>query len=643
MLKNLLKSFQTAGPAPAAPAASVDEAQTRAQALIAEGNAAEEAGHLSQARGLYERAVTIAPGLPAAHLNLGIVLEAMGEAPAARERYQQVLALDAGHPFGAYNLGKLEFLQGRLAEAETLLRRAIERKRDFGQAWVLLSNVQDATGDAQAALASIGEALRCQPESGGAHFNRAGILRRMGRTAEAEEAAARAVALEPQNPEFLALHSVLLVPLGFAQEGLEEMRRAIALAPHRFDLRSKELFLLNILEGMGAQEVFERHRALGRQLEAVVRPRTPAPREAGKPRLRLGFVSGELRTHPVSLFLLPVLERIDRERFEIYCYASNSQKDRMTERVQALCDTFVDAAGWMDDRLEQRIEDDAIDLLVDLDGHTSQVRLPVFAARPAPVQLTWIGYLNTTGLTRMDYRLTDARCDPMERSQAFHTERLLLLPHSQWCYRPLLEVPPAPAAPCERNGYVTFGSLNNVVKLTSQMARRWGGLLASVPQARLVVADVSSDKKRAALLAAIVQGGGDAGRVRFAPRTDLEGYFRLMDDIDIALDSYPYGGGTTTFDALWMGVPVVAARGDLPASRSAASVLEALDLGEWIAPHVDGFAACATERAADLQAIACLRRTLRERLRASPLMDEAGFVAAFEAALEQAWRERMAG
>lgn len=637
MFKNLLKTLSgaTAPTTSPAPAATQDEAR----ALIARGNAAEDAGRLEEALGLYRQALDLAPQLPAAHLNLGIALEAMGQPAAARASYERALALQAGHPYAAYNLAKLDYQEGRLAEAATLLRQALQHKPDFVQAWILQSNLRDAQGDSAGALAAIDEALRLQPQFAGALFNRAGILRKLGRADEAEEAARAAAALAP-DAEHLALHAALLVPQGFADEGLAQMRRAIALAPHRFDLRSKELYLLNLVEGSSGAEVFERHRALGRELESVVRSRGVRAADPGKPRLRLGFVSGELRTHPVALFLLPLLERIDRGRFEVFCYASNVQKDGMTRLLAAASDRFVDASQWKDDRLEQQIADDGIDLLVDLDGHTSQVRLPVFAARPAPAQLTWVGYLNTTGLTRMDYRLTDARCDPPATSAALHTERLLLLPHSQWCYRPLLDVPEAAAAPCERNGFVTFGSLNNVVKLTPQMARRWGRLLQALPTARLVVADVSSARKREALLAAIVEGGGEAQRVRFAPRTDLEGYFRLMDDIDIALDSFPYGGGTTTFDALWMGVPVVTASGELPASRSASSVLAALGLDDWIAPGIEGFEACALARAADLAELARLRRTLRGRLRASPLMDEAGFVAAFQALLEQAWREQ---
>lgn len=638
MFKYLLKPFQRAEGEPQLDAPRTAEAE----ALVKAGNTAEDAGRLEEAHRLYQQAVALAPQLPSAHLNLGIAQEALGHAEAARASYQKVLALEPGHAFGAYNLGKLEYVGGRLRGAETLLRQALATKADFHDAWVLLSNVLDSLGDLPGAAQAIEQALRLKPDYAGALFNHAGILRRLERIDEAEPSAARAAALEPENAEYLASHSTLLAMQGLCAEALVPLRRAMELAPQRFDLRAKELFLLNHVEGVSAQDIFQRHLELGRQLEQVVTERTHARPDAAKARLRVGFVSGELHSHPVALFLLPVLENLDRRRFEVACYHGGTRSDHVTERLRALSDRWVDARGWKDNQLDEVIAADAVDVLVDLDGYTSQVRLAMFAARPAPVQLTWVGYLNTTGLTRMDYRLTDARCDPPAVAQPLHTEKLLLLPHSQWCYRPFIEVAPEPAAPCERNGYITFGSLNNVSKLTDAMARRWGRILLALPTARLLVVGVGSERKRQSVLAALGESAGVLDRVRFAARTDLEGYYRLMGEIDIALDTFPYGGGTTTFDALWMGVPVLTATGETSSSRSAASLLAALGMEEWIAAYADAVVPLAVERAADTAAIAHLRRTLRDRLRRSPLMDEPGFAAAFAAALEQAWRERAA-
>ena len=641
MFKNLLKNFQKGAGEPDVPAGASGAARPAAQALVAAGNAAEDAGRLQEAHGLYLQAVARDPRLPAAHLNLGIAQEALGDDPGARASYERALALEDGHPFAAYNLGKLDFRQGRLAAGEALLRQALARKPDFFEARVLLSNLLDARGDTAGAAEAIAEAVRLRPDHAGPLFNQAGLLRRLGRVDDAQAAVAQALVLEPDNVDCLVLQTVLLLAQGFAAEALEPLRRAAALARHRFDLRSKELFVLNLLEGVAAQDLWQRHRALGAEIEAVVPARPLAPRPAGKPRLRLGYVSGDFRGHPVAMFLLPLLEGRDRARYEVFCYSSTLQPDPFTRRLQQLSDHWLDATQLTDAQLTDRVAADGIDILLDLGGHSGELRLGVFVGKPAPVQASWVGYLNTTGLTRMDYRVTDARCDPPAVSQAMHTERLLLLPHSQWCYRPFVDVAPAPSAPCERNGHVTFGSFNNAMKITREMALRWGRILQAVPTARLLVADVSSARKRQWLLAAIASAGGDAARVAFAPRTDLEAYYRAMHSVDIALDSYPYGGGTTTFDALWMGVPVVTAPGPTPPSRSAASILAALGLDEWIAPDIDGYEALAVARAADVKAIAQLRRTLRGRMRSSPLTDAPAFVAAFESLLERAWRERM--
>jgi predicted O-linked N-acetylglucosamine transferase (SPINDLY family) len=254
------------------------------------------------------------------------------------------------------------------------------------------------------------------------------------------------------------------------------------------------------------------------------------------------------------------------------------------------------------------------------------------------VQASWAGYLNSTGVKAIDYRLSDARCDPLERSQPLHCERLLLLPDSQWCYRPWSESTLQPEPPFERNGHITFGSFNSSAKLTQPMLVRWAALLNRVPGARLRIGDVPSDRERAAIAGVVSAAGIDAGRFEFLPRVGTRQYYDLVSSVDIALDAYPYGGGTTTFDALWMGVPVVTAVGELPVSRSAASVLSALDMDAWIASSITDFVDVAAARAADREEIARQRRTLRARLEASPLTDHARFAGSMEAAFRQMWR-----
>ena len=640
MFKKLLDRFSSASaPEAVVPAVVVGDVPLADQ-LISEGNVREDAGDLPGAELLYRRAVAAAPGHPRAWLNLGIVLAAQADEDGAARAYDTVLAIDPQHANGNYNYARLAYLRGDHPRAEALARTALRAKPDFAQALVVLSNALEAQGVLAESADALESAARLRPDDAGVWFNLADLMLRMERSERAEAAARRLLELDPQHPAGLGMLARLLRQHEFPQQVLEPLRGAIRNDPEDLVYQSQELMLLNYLEDLPAAEVHARHLAFGERLEA----RTPARFESFKGsrdperRLRVGYVSGDLRTHPVALFLLPVLEHLDRGAVEVFCYSTGHVSDGFTERLSGHSEHWIDARGMSDESLADAIHADAIDILVDLSGHTSAPRLGVFSQRPAPVQASWLGYLNSTGLKCIDYRLSDARCDPIERSQPLHSERLLLLPDSQWCYRPWSESTLQPAPPFERNGYITFGSFNSSAKLTEAMLMRWAALLNRLPDARLRIGDIPSDRKRAAVGRVLTAAGVDSGRFEFLPRVSTSQYSDLVSSVDIALDAFPYGGGTTTFDALWMGVPVVAAVGDLPVSRSAASVLSALAMDEWIAPSIADFVDVAAARAADREDIAYQRRTLRARLEASPLTDHARFARSMEAAFRQMWR-----
>ena len=314
----------------------------------------------------------------------------------------------------------------------------------------------------------------------------------------------------------------------------------------------------------------------------------------------------------------------------------------MTERLRAAADHWRDVASMPDEALADAIHADGIDVLVDLMGHAGMPRPGVFCQRPAPAQVAWLGYLNTTGLTRMDFRLSDARSDPPALAQPVHTERLVLLPASQWCYPPTATQAIDPVPPFERNGHVTFGSFNAALKVTPAACRRWAQVMLRVPDSRLVIGDITSESKRAAIRRDITSLGVADDRIAFVPRVPLDEYLGLYNQVDIAFDTVPYGGGTTTFDSLWMGVPLVATVGATPVSRSAAGILSALGLEDWIAPSVDGFVDVAVARAADRAGLRTLRRELRSRLRGSPLTDLPRYTRDLEAAYRAMWLEKTA-
>jgi predicted O-linked N-acetylglucosamine transferase (SPINDLY family) len=438
----------------------------------------------------------------------------------------------------------------------------------------------------------------------------------------------------------LWLLSLLMRDHGLSKQALIPLREAMRLEPNRMDLQSSELLLMGFDENIPADQLFQLHVEFGTRLESVFVERFQGFSRCRKEshKLRVGYVSADFCVHPVALFLIPLLEGHSRENFKTYCYSSGLTVDHVTDRIRATCDQWVDARAMSDSQLAVAISADEIDILVDLGGHSSRPRLAVFAERPAPVQVSWLGYLNTTGLTRMDYRLCDERTDPVELFKALHTERLLHLPNSLWCYRPLLDADLRTQPPFEKNGYITFGSFNSALKISPAMCRRWAQLLMRLPDSRIRIANVDSERKKTEILQELTAAGVSCDRADFLQRVSLDQYLQLYYDVDISLDAFPYGGGTTTFDSLWMGVPVVTAVGSTSVSRSAASILGALGLQRWIAPCVEDYLRVAMECASDRASIRRLRASLRQAMQESALTDEARFAADMESAYRAMWQ-----
>jgi protein O-GlcNAc transferase len=672
-----------------------------AERLITEGNRAEDAGKLQEACALYREAARLAPQSAKAHLNLGIALQALGDEAGAVAGYEKALAIDAANPYARYNLGKLRYERGAHAEAEQLLRQALRTRPNFPQARVVLACALDAQGkpeaaateleaaqprdfgalfiyagilrklgrldaaasalqralavdphslDAHAALFHVLEAkgdpagaalelevvLRQRPDWAEALFNYGCVLKKLMRPAEAETAFRRAIGVDPGFMRAYRMLGGVLLGQCRIDEALDVYRRA----PRDPEIASAELFALNASENISEEELFTRHARFGRDLEQAVPARFPL-RSARDPkrRLRIGYVSGDFSYHVVTLFTLPVLEHRDRAAFEVFCYSTAGRIDEYTRKLAAHADAWRPCAGLSDARLADAIYADGIDILVDLAGHSGEPQLRVFAQKPAPVQATWLGYLNTTGMTRIDYRISDAHADPVGLTDGRHTEKLARLPHSQWCYRPFMSAAAAAAPPCLRHGHVTFGSFNQVLKLSQASRQLWAEILSRVAGARLVVLGIPPGQAHDALLRDLGAAGIAAERIRLVRYVSLQDYFGWYNEVDIALDTTPYSGGTTTLDALWMGAPVITTPGQRPGSRSAASILATAGLPEWIAPSPAEYVQRAVEFSGDSSMLANLRATLRSRLQATPLMDEAGFTRDLETLYRQMWRQ----
>src|SRR5262245_4619598 len=609
------------------------------QAHVVLARVLEAQGNLDAAAAALEAALKLRPDDISVLHHYAEVLGRLNRADEAQAALKRVIALDPENADANYSLATLLLTRGEFDDAEPLLRRVVRRDPNSVEAHSRLFDIYHSRGDLSAAVAELERVLELRPDWADALYNYAITLLGLRRDAEAEAALRRVIALDSGSLNAYRMLGSLLHRQGRVAEMLEICRGGRARHPERFDLESFELFLLNFTDDISDDALFERHRAFGERLEVAHRPRSRLLPEKGDPgrRLRVGYVSGELNYHPVGLFALPVLERHDRSRFEVYCYATSEKSDDFTQRLSARADVWRNAAKLTDSEMTDAIQGDRIDILVDLAGHTGVSRLGVFAQQAAPVQAAWLGYLSTTGLKRIQYRVTDGYCDPPGLTDRLHTETLVRLPHSQWCYRPFISVPCAQSPPCVRSGHITFGSFNQIAKLSRSARRIFAEVLNGLPDSRLVVLGVAQGNAEAELLKDLASAGVAAARITVVPFVAVQDYYRWFDAVDIALDTLPYSGGTTTFDALWMGVPVVTVPGSRPASRSAASILTTVGLGEWIASSKEDYVRRATDFAGRRDVLVEMRGSLRSHLLASPLMDEERFVRDLEQAYRQMW------
>jgi predicted O-linked N-acetylglucosamine transferase (SPINDLY family) len=395
-----------------------------------------------------------------------------------------------------------------------------------------------------------------------------------------------------------------------------------------------------------AQSLAE-HRRFAAQHEAPLRPAwTPHAntRDAGR-RLRVGYVSPDFHRHSVAYFIEPVLARHDRAQVEVFGYYNHTRQDEVTARLRALMDHWVPCKGWNNEQLAARIRADRIDILVDLAGHTHTTdnRLLAFAHRPAPVQVSWLGYPSTTGLSAMDYRLCTAQTDPPGQED-WHSEALYRLPRSLWCYRPLPDWAPMPAPPpLLRRGGVTFGSMNNLAKVSPATCALWARILHAVPGSRLFMTSMPEGSARDYFHARFAAHGIEASRVSFFGRLHYPEYREVLAQVDLALDPFPYNGTTTTCETLWSGIPVVTLEGAVSVARSGHALLNLVGLGELVAADPDAYARIAIALVNDAPRLAALRGGLRARFEASPLRDEAGVTRDIEAAYRDMWRRWVEG
>lgn len=532
--------------------------------------------------------------------------------------------------------------QGKDREAAELYDRILAKQPRHAGALHLKGVLAIQAREFERAIVLIEESLAIAPRHGLALANLGVAYRSLNRFDDAIPVLRRALELDPNSPLVLANLGQALNRAGFIAESVTYNRRALALQPNQIGLQSAVLFAENYLAETDPLALAERAREVGRLIAKAAPPRTAHANDPDpERRLRVGFVSGDLRSHPIGRFLLGALRGFGpQSSLDFHAYANSEVEDDITAALKQVIPTWRNVTGMADAALDARIVEDKIDVLFDMSGHTGSNRLMVFSRKPAPVAVSWIGYFATTGLSAIDYVLASRWVIP-ESEERQWVETPWRLPDTYLCFTEPPAAPRPGPLPALGNGHVTFGCFNNFNKLSDATLAAWAALLNAVPTARLILR--SSGNYHDSTVSDVTQrlraAGVDVGRVRIDPKIkDYAAHLRSYDEIDVALDPFPYNGGTTTVEALYMGVPVLVRAGDRYVAHMGEGILHSAGLPEWIAPDSASYAVTGVARIADLAALAELRAGLRARMLASPLFDAPRFAGNLEAAIRGMWR-----
>lgn len=571
------------------------------------GQLAQERGHVDEAIRYYREALRLRGDYIEPLNNLAVLLKNRGEFDEAQQLLQKSLELNPRVIEARYNLAQTKHAQGRLVEAVELYQRFLHDRPQYASGHNNLGNALEDLGQVDDAIICYRTALQIKPDLLEAYNNLAHAFQVQGKLQEAKLCYHEALKLGTRHPVVL----------------------------------SNWLFFLNYLNEVEQKDLFKEHRRWGKQFGYEDRPMPDYPHDRSPERkLRVGYVSPDFHEHAVARFMEPLLAYHDHEQFEVYLYADVAVSDVTSQTFAQLADHWR-VTRWLDhDQLAEQIRSDQIDILVDLAGHTAWGRLPVFARRVAPVQVSYLGYPNTTGLEAMQYRLTDAVCDPIS-DPILHSEDLVRLAPSFACFAPPIDIPESGPLPYERNKFITFGSLHSLAKLNEDVLDLWAKVLKANPRSRLLMyRDALNGSAVEHFIAQFEKRAVDRSRLelRCGPPGGAH-HLSQYHDIDVSLDPFPWSGHTTACESLWQGVPVITLRGQRYAARMVSSLLHTLGHGEWIAESPEQYVKISTHLANSPAQLAALRLSLRRELLNSGACDGVAFTHSLESAYRLMWQD----
>jgi protein O-GlcNAc transferase len=599
------------------------------------GSALGAAGKWDEAQDCFQKALKLNPQSAAAHGNLGWAYQSQGDLELAIASYRQAKRLSPDSEQIMANLGGCLVQAGRLEEAVEVLSRGVAKFPRSADALSNLAAAYTGLGRNDEATRVGWKAVELNPRSANALNNLGNALKAKGEYPQAIGCFSKALEINPDG--FIAYGNLgaTLSEMGRSADALACLQRARDLAPANATIFSNYLLTLNYQPDVAREVLFAEHQRFETLFAKPLSEDSEPHNNSVEPerRLRIGYVSADFRDHPVANFVEPMLGAHSSAEFEVFCYANQRVNDAVTERLRGQVQHWRNVGSLSDAELEDLIRRDQIDILVDLSGHTCGNRLLAFARKPAPVQVSMIGYMQTTGMSAMDYRVTDENMDPTGVSDGFSSEKLVRLATGAATFRPPVQCPEVNESPVVENGYVTFGSFNNLAKVTPEVIAAWTDILRAVPDSRLLVVGRAGSAIQETLQAA----GIAPERLQMLERQPMQEYLRLHHEVDIVLDTFPYNGGTTNLLAIWMGVPFITLAGTTPVGRAGTNLLRGLGLAELSASDAADYVQRAIAVAGDVTTLAIWRRELRGKLQ--PLLgDGAVYTRELEAAYRTMWR-----